>query len=150
MALFVVARGREVGVDVEQVHSDSAHLEIARHFFSPWEAATLRALPPDVQAQAFFNCWTRKEAYIKARGEGLSHPLHVFEVSLMPGEKAVLRRNRRDPLEVTRWSMQDLFLSQNYKAAIVVEGGGYQLKCWQWRALGVDAEQSRSTLKITL
>jgi 4'-phosphopantetheinyl transferase len=78
VALYAVARGREVGIDLEFVREDFAGFEIAERFFSPREVSVLRALPPGEHAIAFFDCWARKEAYIKARGEGLSYPLRLF------------------------------------------------------------------------
>jgi 4'-phosphopantetheinyl transferase len=133
MALFAVARGREVGVDIEHARDDFEHLDLAGRFFSAREVETLKALPPEAQTQAFFNCWTRKEAYIKARGEGLSHPLDEFDVALAPGEAAALTCTRSDPAEVTRWAMRELFPGHGFQAAVVAEGGAFRLSCWQWR-----------------
>jgi 4'-phosphopantetheinyl transferase len=93
---------------------------------------TLRALPAGQQTEAFFNCWTRKEAYIKARGEGLSLPLDQFDVSLAPGEPAALLRTRIAANEASRWSMIELAPAAGYKAALVVEGQDWQLRRWQW------------------
>src|SRR5205085_4131745 len=123
----------EVGVDLELVRADLAHLEIARRFFSKQEVDTLEALPAEMRAQAFFDCWTRKEAYIKARGEGLSYPLAAFDVALRPGEKATLLCTRGEPAEASRWSMYELSPAPGYKAALVAERHDYQLRCWQWR-----------------
>lgn len=136
MALVAVARGRRVGVDLEHTRADVEHLEIAGQFFSAHEVATLGDLPPESRAQAFFNCWTRKEAYIKARGEGLSHPLDEFDVTLAPGEAAALSCTRSDPEEVSRWTMRELFPGPDFTAALVAEGGAFRLSCWQWREEG--------------
>jgi 4'-phosphopantetheinyl transferase len=133
MALFAVTRGREVGVDIEYLRREIACEEIAEHFFSARERASLRALPAAMKPQAFFNCWTRKEAYIKAHGEGLSLPLDQFDVSLGPGEPVALLATRSDPREVLRWSLQALTPGPGYVAALAVEGQGCQLSCWQWR-----------------
>lgn len=108
VALYAVTRGREVGIDLEHIRFDVAVAEIAERFFSSREVATLRSLPTEAQRQAFFRCWTRKEAYIKARGEGLSLPLDEFDVSLAPGEPAALLGTQRDPAEASRWSLQEI------------------------------------------
>src|SRR6476659_2394037 len=87
-AAFAFSRGRELGVDLEFVKEDFEAELIATRFFSRSEVLALRLVPAELRNQAFFNCWTRKEAYIKARGEGLSMPLDQFDVSLKPGEPA--------------------------------------------------------------
>jgi 4'-phosphopantetheinyl transferase len=132
VALYAVTRGREVGIDLEHIRFDVAVAEIAQRFFSRRELATLRALPTDVQQQAFFCCWTRKEAYIKARGEGLSLPLDQFDVSVAPGEPAAVLSTQRDPSEASRWSLQELVPAPGYVAALAVEGHAWHLTCWQW------------------
>ncbi len=81
-----------------------------------------------MQPRAFFNCWTRKEAYIKARGEGLSLPLDSFDVSLCPGEPAALLKHRDDAREASRWVLRDVSVDEGYVAAIAVEGHDWQLK----------------------
>jgi 4'-phosphopantetheinyl transferase len=97
-----------VGIDLEHIRSDLAVAEIAERFFSRREVEMLRTLPTEDQRQAFFRCWTRKEAYIKARGEGLSLPLDQFDVSLAPGEPAAVLGTQRDPSEASRWSLRNL------------------------------------------
>jgi 4'-phosphopantetheinyl transferase len=132
VALYAVARGREVGVDIEFIRADFASLEIAGQFFSTTEVAMLRALPAEQQTGAFFNCWTRKEAYIKALGEGLSRSLQSFAVSLIPGETAKLLSSNNDPDEAARWSLVELDAGAGYVAALAVEGALPSLRCWQW------------------
>lgn len=132
IALIGIARGREIGVDVERIRPVLADWQIARRFFSPREAADLRSLPADVRTEAFFSCWTRKEAYLKARGEGLSCPLDQFDVSLIPGAPPALLSTRGDPSEVSRWSLQALAPAPGYVAAIAVEGKSWRLKCYAW------------------
>jgi 4'-phosphopantetheinyl transferase len=131
LALYAVTLGREVGLDLEKIRSDLEYEEIAERFFSSQESAVLRKLPAEVKPQAFFNCWTRKEAYIKARGEGLSLPLDQFDVSLVPGEPARLLDVREDSQEASRWSLYALTPASGYVAALAVEGSDWRLKCWQ-------------------
>jgi 4'-phosphopantetheinyl transferase len=133
VALYAVTRAREVGIDVEFIRSDLEVGRIAERFFSHHEIAALRALPTDLRESAFFRCWTRKEAYIKAKGEGVSLPLDQFEVSLTPGEPAALLSTQRDPNEAQRWSLQELTPAPGYAAALAVEGHGWCLACWDWR-----------------
>jgi 4'-phosphopantetheinyl transferase len=134
VALYALTRGREVGVDIEFVREDFARFDIAERFFSTREVSALRALPTEQHTAAFFDCWTRKEAYIKARGEGLSHPLHSFAVSLAPGETAALLWTDTDPQEAARWSLVGLFPGESYRAALAVEGEMPTLRCWRWSA----------------
>jgi len=132
LALFAFAHDRDLGIDLEQIRPEVAGEQIAERFFSAGEVTTLRRLPASQQAAAFFNCWTRKEAYIKARGEGLSLPLNQFDVSLAPGEPAALLHTRIAAGETSRWTMVELAPEAGYKAALVIEGRDWQLRCWQW------------------
>ncbi len=132
LALYAVTRGRDIGIDVERIRADFANEQVAEQFFSPQEVAALRALPGSMQSLAFFNCWTRKEAYIKARGEGLSLPLDQFDVSLTPGVTAALLRTNSDPQEASRWRIQELAPGTGYVSAQAVKGHHWRLKCWQW------------------
>lgn len=84
LALLAVTAGQEVGVDLERTDRSIDFHNVARRFFAPAEVETLFALPEDQQPAAFFACWTRKEAYMKARGLGLRIPLRQFVVSLAP------------------------------------------------------------------
>ena len=132
VALYAVARGVEVGVDLERIRFDVSAAEIAERFFSRREVEMLRALPADAQRDGFFRCWTRKEAYIKARGEGLSLPLDQFDVSLAPGEPAELIGTRPDPAEASRWSLEEIIPAPGYVGAVAAEARGWRLACWQW------------------
>lgn len=128
LALFGFSRARNLGVDLEFIREDLADEQVAERFFSPGEVAALRALPAAAKREGFFNCWTRKEAYLKARGEGLSMPLAEFAVSLAPGDEAVLLNNQLEPAEVARWSMRSIDVPTGYVAALVAEGQGWRLK----------------------
>jgi 4'-phosphopantetheinyl transferase len=136
MALFTFTRGRRVGIDVERIRPGLCDDQGPLTFFSPLEAATLLALPPSVRRRAFFRCWTRKESYLKARGEGLSLPLDQFDVSLAPGEPAALLETRGDPREASRWSLQELDLGPDYVATLAIEGDSWRLKYFGWPGEG--------------
>jgi 4'-phosphopantetheinyl transferase len=132
LALYAVTRGRHVGIDIEHIRFDLAVAEIAERFFSRREVAMLLALPTEVQRQAFFRCWTRKEAYIKALGEGLSLPLDQFDLPPAAGEPDTAFGAQRDPSDATRWSLQELAPASGYAASLAVEGHDWRLACWQW------------------
>jgi 4'-phosphopantetheinyl transferase len=131
-ALYAVTRNRELGVDLEFIRCNLETEQIAQRFFSRSEIAALLALPLALRKYAFFLCWTRKEAYIKARGEGLSMSLDQFAVSLIPGEPAVLLNTQPDPDEALGWSLRNLTPASGYAAALAVKGHDWALSCWQW------------------
>lgn len=134
-ALYAVALGREVGIDLENISfnvTDEEIAKIAMRFFSPRDVAEFCALPVNMQKKAFITCWTRKEAYIKARGDGLSLSLDQFNVSLIPGDPPLLLKSSDGPEEAARWSLHELIPSTDYVAALAVEGHDVQLKCLQW------------------
>lgn len=132
VALYAVTRGREIGIDLEFIREGLEIEQLAERFFSQREIAALRGLPVSLRKHAFFLCWTRKEAYIKAKGEGLSLPLDQFDVSLIPGEPAALLTTQADPDEALRWSLRELSVGPGYVSAVAVEGHGWSLSCWQW------------------
>jgi 4'-phosphopantetheinyl transferase len=132
LALYAIAHGREVGIDIEYMRDNVETDTLAERYFSPREVMTLRALPAFQRSAAFFTCWTRKEAYIKARGEGLAFPLDRFDVSLTPEEPPALLRTLGDPHEAARWSLQAPAPGRGYTAALVVEGHDWQMTCWHW------------------
>jgi 4'-phosphopantetheinyl transferase len=119
--LVGVTRHRAIGVDVEYVHRAIDTDQIAARFFSPAEYAVYQRTPQALQRQAFLNCWTRKEAYIKARGDGLAIALDSFDVSLAPGDPArLLRTDGDDP---ARWAMTVGVSLPGYVMALVVASG---------------------------
>ncbi|HEX7838395.1 MAG TPA: 4'-phosphopantetheinyl transferase superfamily protein [Kofleriaceae bacterium] len=134
LALIAFARGREIGVDIERRRSIADLLSLARISFSPGEYAALCGLPPGDHTEAFFACWSRKEAFIKATGEGVSQ-LADFDVSLGPGEPARLLRVEGEPWSRRRWSLQDLPAIPDYAAALVSEGAEPSVDCWDWPAM---------------
>ncbi len=128
VALLAFAQGRAVGVDVEMVRSDFEHEAIARRFFSEQEQLQLAALLPEERYSGFFRCWTRREAYIKAQGVGLSLPLDQFDVSLRSGDSNALLATRPDEKEAARWSLREVPAGAGYVAALCVRGEGWRLK----------------------
>jgi 4'-phosphopantetheinyl transferase len=131
LALCAVTRARAVGVDVEAVRPEFATDEVARRFFAPGEVAALEALPPDERVEAFFACWTRKEAYIKARGSGIALGLDRFEVALAPGRPAALLATQDEPAAAARWQLVALAPGEGYAGALATDGPA-RLACWQW------------------
>lgn len=121
LAVIAVAWERPVGVDLERWKREMDHLALAERFFSPAERASLRELAEreDDLVHGFFAAWSRKEAYLKARGEGVTRGLHHFDVTLAPGEQARLVADRLDSA-VDRWRMRSFDPEPDYSGAIVV------------------------------
>ena len=130
LALIAIVRDREVGVDLEYMRSDFVTDDVANHFFSPAEVEQFREVPAESKTQSFFNCWTRKEAYIKARGEGLYCPLNQFDVSVGPGLPAMLLDSRVDAADAQRWSFSDIAAGDRYAATVAVDGACSRLVLW--------------------
>jgi 4'-phosphopantetheinyl transferase len=121
VALIAAALGCTVGVDVERIRTEFAGEAVARRFFSPAEVEDLLRLPDAQRVQGFFNCWTRKEAYVKAHGQGISLGLSTFEVSLAPGAPPALTACHTNPAETGRWAVFDLPVGAGYAGALVIE-----------------------------
>jgi 4'-phosphopantetheinyl transferase len=132
-ALVAVTLNRQVGVDVEYMREEVSREKIAPRYFSEREVSDFLSVPPEGRNVTFFNCWTRKEAYIKAHGLGLSLPLDSFDVSLIPGEPAILRATRPNPHEAVRWTLKHLEVHPNYAAAVAVEGSDLEFRLWDWK-----------------
>jgi len=134
VTVFAVARRRHVGVDVERIRPETNALELAERFFSPQEVQWLRAQPASQHVPSFFSCWTAKEAYIKAHGEGLSMQLSSFGVLPVPGASGSRLQLSvyADPEKARRWSMWRLELGPDLRAALAVEGKGCKVRVGQW------------------
>jgi 4'-phosphopantetheinyl transferase len=132
LALYAFARGRELGIDLEQIRPLPDADQIASGFFSARESAAYKALPVDQRREAFFRCWTRKEAYIKALGGGLALPLDEFDVSLAPGKVTQLLHVTWDSNEISRWSLVALEPAPGYVSTLAVEGRDWRLACWRF------------------
>jgi 4'-phosphopantetheinyl transferase len=118
LAVFAFACGAEIGVDVERIRPMQEMQGIADHFFCPEEAAELMSLLPEERERAFFLCWTRKEAYIKALGDGLSIALNGFRVTMRPDQPARFIHLRGNTIAAKDWTLHDLQLTSNYAAAL--------------------------------
>ena len=121
IVVLAFTRNRRIGIDIEHLRSDFSTTEIAQRFFSLAEREALRQVPMEQRHEAFFICWTRKEAFIKALGEGLSHPLDQFDVSLVPGLPAALLATRPDATDARRWSLWNLSVPAGYSGALAAE-----------------------------
>lgn len=132
LALVGVTRDRNIGVDVEFLRPGPPREKIAERFFSVREVAALRSLPAAEQVRAFYNCWTRKEAFLKATGEGLPFGLDRFSVSLVPGEPAALLEVPFGQGEAARWSLRHLEPAPGYIGAVAVEGSIEHLSIFSW------------------
>ncbi|HEX5837935.1 MAG TPA: 4'-phosphopantetheinyl transferase superfamily protein [Anaerolineales bacterium] len=136
MAVYAFTRGREVGIDIEHQQPIDDMDRIAERNFSAREYTTFGALPEGEQLEAFYLCWTRKEAFIKAIGEGISFPLQQFDVTLVPGEPARLLSVDGSSEKARRWSMHNLLIAKGYAGALVIEGGDGSLKQHKWEYPG--------------
>jgi 4'-phosphopantetheinyl transferase len=123
VALIGVTHGRQIGVDVERIRDDLEVEQIARQFFSKAEQSALATLPAIRRQRAFFDCWTRKEAFVKARGDGLSLPLDQFDVSLRPDEPARLLATRPDASEAAAWEAAAVAVGPGYAGAVITQTG---------------------------
>jgi 4'-phosphopantetheinyl transferase len=132
MALYAISRHSAVGVDIEYIRPITDLEQVAANTFSPNENDQLRSLPGDLTLEGFFNCWTRKEAFVKALGSGFSYPLQNFDVSLKPGQPARLLSLGGGEIETARWSMSALQPCAGYAAAVVVEGINFSISHYEW------------------
>lgn len=127
--LVAVAHGRRVGVDIEHIDEPGDVRRITARFLSPRDRDAIERLPADRQREAFLRCWTRKEAYMKARGDGISRPLDDFEVVDSPeaGQQPRLLKVSGDPNETEQWELSDVDAPRGFMAAIAVEGHGFEV-----------------------
>jgi 4'-phosphopantetheinyl transferase len=121
LALFGICRGQRIGLDVERIRKEFNVMEIAGRFFSSSEKRALAQMPGISSHDAFFHCWTRKEAFVKARGEGLSCPLDSFDVSVDPADEEISFTTRPDAAEARRWKLRSVNCFPEYAAALAVE-----------------------------
>ncbi len=144
VGLLAFSRGRDVGVDVEKIDPAVNSDQLALHSFSYSENQEYQGLRPEEKLSAFYRGWTRKEAFIKATGEGLSYPLDRFDVSLSEGDSARLLRIEGSEENARHWGMRDLALTPEYAAAVVARGLDWKIRCFSHNL----AESKRRTGKI--
>jgi len=126
VALIAVTREREIGVDVEHIKENFAFAEVAERYFTTREVSAIRALPQDLQRRAFYQCWTSKEAFLKAKGVGLSGELD--EVEILLGDKGRVQVTSTLP----GWYLSELNPCDGYVGAVVLDGREFDLKCYNW------------------
>jgi 4'-phosphopantetheinyl transferase len=132
LALVGFVLGPEIGVDVEYLRLMEDCEQIAERFFSESERRVLRGIPFPTKQEVFFNCWTRKEAYLKAVGEGLAAPLDSFDVTLAPGDPPRMLTLEGDAGRAARWSLHHLRPADDYIGAVAIEGGTWELETWSF------------------
>lgn len=132
LLVLAVTQGRQVGVDVERVRPLPDLDQIASYSFSNHEQNVLARLTPEEKLNGFFRCWTRKEAYLKARGTGLLIPLDSFDMSLAPDNPIRMLSNRLDPDEVLRWSFYTFIPIDGFVGALAIEGQGVKPDFRRW------------------
>lgn len=130
LALAGFLRDREIGVDVEYLKEMEDLEQIATRFFSASEVAALASVPREQKKEAFFNCWTRKEAYLKAVGEGLAAPLDSFDVTLIPGEAPRMLTLEGSAERATPWFFHHFRPAQDFIGALAVDGGNWEVRGW--------------------
>jgi 4'-phosphopantetheinyl transferase len=133
LAVCALTRGSEVGVDVERLRPIRDAEGVAQSAFSPREVARLESLPEPARLRAFYEAWTRKEAFLKALGHGLARPLDSFDVTLGPGEPPRLLRTLGDPTEADRFSLHALEPEIGYVGAIAIPGHDWHVRHVRWR-----------------
>jgi 4'-phosphopantetheinyl transferase len=129
LAVFAFTREREVGIDIEKIRPEVATEEIAERFFSKAEIADLATLPPQLRSEGFFRCWTRKEAYIKARGLGLQIPLQSFDVAVQADEAQQIGEGNNLP-----WSLYSFEPASGFVGAVAAQGSDWRLRYFSWKA----------------
>lgn len=131
-ALLAFCHDRPLGIDLERLRKNTDILSLAKRFFSPGEYSDLISLPDRERLGAFFLCWVRKEAFIKAKEQGLSLGLSKFEVSLKPDKPAVLRHTFYQKKDAENWSLFDIKMENDYRAALAVKGKNAEVRSFHW------------------
>ena len=132
IALLAFRLHREIGVDVEEIRTAPDLAGIARRFFTPAESAGILSLPPAGQPAAFYACWTRKEAYLKAIGRGIAAGVASVEIFTGPDGQPALRSPAPDAAPLADWTVRDLAAGDGYFAALAAEGPFAGIRCWEY------------------
>ncbi len=131
LLMCIIAKNREVGIDVERIIDLDNYELIAQRFFSYNEYLNLKSVPQKYRLSSFYECWTRKEAFVKAIGNGFSYPFNQFEVSLMPNEPAVLRSIEGNVMHAKKWYLHTINFFQEYKIACAFKGTYNSILYWR-------------------
>jgi 4'-phosphopantetheinyl transferase len=134
LAVFAFSNNSEIGVDIEYIRDVPEMDRIIDRLFSEREKSILDSLYGKEKNQAFFNCWTRKEAYIKALGEGLSYPLDSFDVSLVPDHPAKILGIKESEESASQWELVDLKITAGYTAVVAVKSKVVRVLSRKWSA----------------
>lgn len=132
LALLAFALNREVGIDLEYKHRERNYPSLINRVCSDQEKSILASLAPSQQNYGFLTCWTRKEAYVKGTGKGLTIPLNSITVSRPPSTRVPLLQLDDDNQESSRWTMHDIQIDRDYTAALVVAGHDWHPSYWEW------------------
>jgi 4'-phosphopantetheinyl transferase len=132
MALIAVGSEHRLGVDIEKIRDDVDTTSLAERFFSLRERAGLQALPDHLRVPGFFACWTRKEAFLKATGDGLSFPLADFSVTTHPDLDPALEEIRGNTVARKQWFLADLSVFEGYCATVALERSHSRLETYAW------------------
>ncbi|MHA1830457.1 MAG: 4'-phosphopantetheinyl transferase family protein, partial [Candidatus Helarchaeota archaeon] len=132
VALYAFTQNGEIGIDIEKIREIPEMDTVVKKFFSKYEKDTYNQLPDNQKKKAFFNCWTRKEAFIKAIGEGLYFPLNKFDVSLKPNEPVKIISINENKDIASKWTLQDVKPKNGYSAACAIMGGKYCFHYYNW------------------
>lgn len=135
LALYAITLGREVGVDVELVKPIPDFEKIAEQYFSPTECEDLASVSVDKKLEAFYSCWTRKEAYIKAVGEGLSIPLNSFSVPMQPGSPIRFTNSYAVPPQASDWAFHELRPSNGYIGSLAFTRPDRSVHMWTFSSI---------------
>lgn len=133
LALFAFTQKSMIGVDIEKMNPSIDFETITRRFFSKNEAKTVLNLPTQNRADAFYKCWTRKEAFIKGHGHGLSLPLDQFEVSILDENPVALKKVNWSPSIVKEWRLYSFEPCEKYRAALIINGKMKHLSFLDWQ-----------------